>query len=52
MTKKVDKNTKLFIAKLMEELESTQVELASREETLTKRISMLLASWLLHFREK
>jgi hypothetical protein len=34
ITKNLDRKTKLFITKLMEDLESVQVELESREETL------------------
>ena len=34
ITKSLDRKTKLFITKLMEDLESVQAELESREETL------------------
>ena len=36
ITKNLDSKTKLFITKLMEDLESVQAELESREETLIK----------------
>ena len=36
ITKNLDGKTKLFITKLMEDLESVQAELESREETLIK----------------
>jgi hypothetical protein len=36
ITKNLDSKTKLFITKLMEDLESVQAELESREETLMK----------------
>ena len=49
ITKNLDGKTKLFITKLMEDLESVQAELESREETLiNKIISILLAKKLLH----
>ena len=45
----MNRKIKLFITKLMEDLESVQAELESREETLiNKRISTLLARKLLH----
>ena len=37
ITKNLDSKTKLFITRLMEDLESVQVELASREDTLIKQ---------------
>ena len=40
ITKKLDRNTKLFITKLMEDLESVQAELESREETYPARGSV------------
>ena len=47
--KNLDGKIKLFITKLIEDLESVQDKLESREETLiNKRISTLLAKKLLH----
>ena len=40
ITKNLDSKTKLFITKLMEELESTQAELASRENYYQTRGSL------------
>ena len=37
-------NTKLFITKLMEDLESVQAELESREETLIQQEDLYIAS--------
>ena len=49
ITKNLDEKTKLFITKLIEDLESVQAKLESREKTLiNKRISTLLAKKLLH----
>jgi hypothetical protein len=42
--KNLDSKTKLFITKLMEELESIQAELASREDTLIKQEDLYIAS--------
>jgi transposase len=44
ITKNLDSKTKLFITKLMEELESTQAKLASREKTLIKQDDLYIAS--------
>jgi hypothetical protein len=44
ITKNLDSKTKLFITKLMEDLESVQVELESREETLIKQENLYIAS--------
>ena len=49
ITKNLDGKTKLFITKLIKDLESVQAELESREETLiNKRISTLLAKKFLY----
>ena len=39
LTKNLDNKTKLFITKLMEDLESVQAELASREDVVTPQVS-------------
>jgi hypothetical protein len=47
ITKNLDPKTKLFITKLMKDLESVQAKLESREETLFQQ-EVLLARKLLH----
>ena len=42
--KNLDGKTKFFITKLMEDLESVQAELKSREETLIKQEDLYIAS--------
>ena len=44
ITKNLDGKTKLFITKLIEELESVQAELESREETLIQQEDLYIAS--------
>ena len=44
LTKNLDGKTKLFITKLMEDLESVQAELESREETLIQQEDLYIAS--------
>jgi chromosome segregation ATPase len=44
ITKNLDGKTRLFITKLMEDLESVQAELESREETLTQQNDLYIAS--------
>jgi hypothetical protein len=44
ITKNLDGKTKLFITKLMEDLESVQAKLESREETLIKQEDLYIAS--------
>jgi len=44
INKNLDSKTKLFITKLMEDLESVQAELASSEETLIKQENLYIAS--------
>ena len=44
ITKNLDGKTKLFITKLMEDLESVQAELESREETLIQQEDLYIAS--------
>jgi hypothetical protein len=44
ITKNLDPKTKLFITKLMEDLESVQAELESREETLIQQEDLYIAS--------
>ncbi|XP_066374073.1 DEK domain-containing chromatin-associated protein 4-like [Miscanthus floridulus] len=44
ITKNLDSKTKLFIAKLIEELEGTKAELTSREKTLIKQEDLYIAS--------
>ena len=44
ITKNLDRKTKLFITKLMEDLESVQAELESREETLIQQEDLYIAS--------
>ena len=44
ITKNLDGKTKLFITKLMEDLESVQAELESREETLIHQEDLYIAS--------
>jgi hypothetical protein len=44
ITKNLDPKTKLFITKLMEDLESVQAELESREETLIQQEDIYIAS--------
>jgi hypothetical protein len=44
ITKNLDGKTKLFITKLMEDLESVQAELESREETLIQQENLYIAS--------
>ena len=50
ITKNLDRKTKLFTTKLMEDLESVQAELESREKTLIQQedLYILLARKLLH----
>ena len=43
ITKNLNKKTKLFITKLMEDLESVQAELESREETLIQQEDLYIA---------
>jgi hypothetical protein len=44
LTKNLDGKTKLFITKLMEDLESVQAELESREKTLIQQVDLYIAS--------
>jgi hypothetical protein len=44
ITKNLDSKTKLFIIKLMEDLESVQAKPESREETLIKQKNLYIAS--------
>ena len=44
LTKNLDGKTKLFITKVMEDLESVQAELESREETLIQQEDLYIAS--------
>ena len=44
ITKNLDGKTKLFITKLMEDLESVQAKLESREETLIQQEDLYIAS--------
>ena len=44
ITKNLDEKTKLFITKLMEDLESVQVELESKEETFIQQEDLYIAS--------
>jgi chromosome segregation ATPase len=44
LTKNLDEKTKLFITKLMEDLESVQAELESREKTLIQQEDLYIAS--------
>ena len=49
LTKNLDGKTKLFITKLMEDLESVQAELESREKTLIQQENLyIVARKLLH----
>ena len=44
ITKNLDGKTKLFITKLIEDLESVQAKLESREETLIQQEDLYIAS--------
>ena len=44
ITKNLDGKTKLFITKLMEDLESVQAELESREETLIQQEDLYIVT--------
>ena len=44
LTKSLDRKTKLFITKLIEDLESVQTELEYREETLIQQENLYIAS--------